>query len=508
MKPTTRIIANTLAQHIRSIINICLSLYSTRLVLKALGQSDYGIFSLVAGVVALLGFLTNAMVVTTQRQLSFYHGKGNPEDVRAMFSNCLLLHFIIGLIIAAALFLIEPYLFNGFLKIDPDRTGTAVHIYFVTVLTLFITFITAPYRAMFIAREEIIFISIVDVIDGVLKLLFAICLLSLNTDRLISYTWALCGIMAFNYVALASWAMTHFNECLIIPKRKYYNRTFQKDLTDFAGWTVYSMGCIIARAQGTAVILNRFFGTIINSSYGIAHQVFSAILFIAQAVTNAMSPQIVKAESCNDRQRMLRLSEISSKYAVLLLSVVVVPLVFEMPEVLETWLGDVPPNAVLISRFLLLTTLCDQLTIGLGTANQAIGRIRNYSICVNTIKVMTLPAFWLCLRLGYSLVWAMWIYMGFELLCAMVRLPFLKFTAGLSIRHFALHVFARVIPSFIILVVVCWLMVTFVQMPFRFLLTGVVAVISTTISVWLTALESSEKALVTSLFENIPFHHK
>ena len=508
MKPTTRIIANTLAQHTRAIINICLSLYSTRLVLKALGQSDYGVFSLVAGVVALLGFLTNAMVVTTQRQLSFFHGKGEPENVRAMFSNSLLLHFIIGLIISVTLFLIEPYLFNGFLQIDPARTDAAIHIYFVTVLTLFITFMTAPYRAMFIAREEIIFISIIDVIDGVLKLLFAIFLLTLNTDRLIAYAWAICGIMAFNYLALALWAMTHFEECLIIPKRKFFNRTFLRDLTGFAGWTVYSMGCIIARAQGTAVILNRFFGTIINSSYGIAHQMFSAILFIAQAVINAMSPQIVKAEGCNDRQRMLRLSEISSKYAFLLLSVVVIPLVFEMPTVLETWLGDVPPNAVILCRFLLLTTLCDQLTIGLGTANQAIGRIRNYSICVNTVKVMTLPAYWLCLWLGYSLFWAMWIYMGFELLCAMIRLPFLKYTAGLSIRHFALHVFARIIPPLVILVVVCWLMVTFVEVPFRFLLTGVVAVITTAASVWLTALESTEKTLIIGLIDNLPFHHK
>ena len=263
---------------------------------------------------------------------------------------------------------------------------------------------------------------------------------------------------------------------------QYFNRKFIKDITGFAGWTVYSLGCIIARTQGTAVILNRFFGTIINSSYGIAHQMYSAILFVAQAVTNAMSPQIVKAEGCNERERMLLLSEHSSKYAFMLLSVVVIPLVFEMPLVLETWLGDVPENAVLFCRFLLLTTLCDQLTIGLGIANQAIGRIRNYSICVNTIKVMTLPAFWLCLWLGYSLLWAMWIYMGFELLCAMIRLPFLKYTAGLSIRHFAKHVFVRVAFPSVAISIACWLTVAFIHIPFRFLLTGGIAVVAAGIS--------------------------
>ena len=164
-----------------------------------------------------------------------------------------------------------------------------------------------------------------------------------------------------------------------------------------------------------------------------------------------------------------------------------------MPKVLSVWLSDVPPHTATMCRFVILSSLFDQITIGLGTANQAIGRIRNYSLVVNTIKVLTLPAFWLCLHLGYSVEQAMWAYIGFEALCALVRLPFLKVTAGLSIRHFVSHVFTRVALPLLFIATACWLMVTYVNMPFRFLLTGIVSVIVAGITGWLFAFEEAER---------------
>ena len=355
MEPTKRIIVNTLAQHIRSIINIGLSLYSTRLVLQALGESDYGVFSLVAGVVAMLGFLTNAMVVTTQRQLSFLHGKGDINHVRRMFSNSLLLHILFGLLLVAILCAIRPLLFNGFLNIAPDRTAIAANVYYLVILSLFVTFLAAPYRALFIARENIVYISIIDVLDGFFKLFFALWLLTYGADRLIAYAWTTVAIMAFNYLAFALWARSHFEESVMLPKRSDICRQDMKELTGFAGWTIYSMGCIIGRTQGVNIILNRFFGTVTNAAYGLAQHVFGAVMFVSQAIVNAISPQLIKAEGRGDRQHMLRFAEALSKYSFLLLSMIVIPLVFEMPAVLSLWLDKVPENTVLLCRFILIT---------------------------------------------------------------------------------------------------------------------------------------------------------
>lgn len=493
MEPAKRIVINTLAQHTRAIINICLSLYSTRLVLQALGQSDFGIFSLVGGVVAMLAFLTNAMVVTTQRQLSFWHGKGDPLALKSMFSTSLLLHIVIGVVLSVALLALTPFIFDDFLDIPADRIPTAKGVYYLAILAMAITFLTAPYKALFIAREEIVYVSGVEIMDGVLKLGFALCLPFITYDRLMAYAFAITGIMAFNYFALALWAACHFGESMLVPRFRLVNRQNIRVLTGFATWTIYSMGCVIARSQGVAVILNRFFGTVVNSAYGIAHQVYASVVFIAQAVVNAMSPQIVKAEAGDDRQRMLHLAELTSKYAFLLLATVTIPLTFEMPEVLSLWLGDVPDYTVTLSRFVILTALCDQITIGLGTANQAIGRIRNYSLTINTIKVLTLPAFWLCLYLGFGVFEAMWVYLGFEMLCAIMRLPFLKYTAGLSIRHFVSHVFGRVLIPLVAISAICHLMVTYVELPLRFMLTGVVTVVIAAVTIWFFALDNDER---------------
>ena len=184
-----------------------------------------------------------------------------------------------------------------------------------------------------------------------------------------------------------------------------------------------------------SVVFNRFFGTAINASYGIAMQVAGNVQFLAQAILNAMSPQIVKTESGKDRQSMLRMAEVASKYSFLMIAMIGIPIIFEMPEILRIWLKDVPDYAIVFCRFILLASICDQITIGLGTANQAIGDIRNYSLVINTIKLITILVSSLLLYCGYSVTVVMWSYLIIECICAIARLPFLKCTAGLSIRQ-------------------------------------------------------------------------
>jgi O-antigen/teichoic acid export membrane protein len=493
MNSTKRAVVNTIAQHVRSLFNICLSLYSTRLILQALGHSDYGIYSLVAGQVAMLGFVTNAMVTTTQRHISFYHGKDDMENIKKIFSNSLFLHIVICILLFIILYAITPLLFNGFLNIAPENIDIAKVVYYLTIITLCLTFLYAPFRALFIAHENIIYISIIDVLDGIFKLLLAIWLMFIDKDRLIIYACMMAGIMLFNLFSFSIYAKFKYEETVLFPSIKLINRKHIKQLMGFAGWTIYSTGCILARTQGVALLLNRFFGVIINSSYGIATQIYGSVQFVAQAIMNAMSPQVVKAEGAGNRKKMLALAAQTSKYAYLMLAMVVIPIVFEMPQILNIWLGKVPPNATTLCSFVLLTAVCDQLTIGLGTANQAIGKIRNYSITINTIKVMTLPAAWICLKSGFPVVSVMICYIVFEFICAMMRLPFLKKTAGLSIRMFVNKVFLRIAIPTLSSIATAAFMVNLFDFKFRFIVTFIVCVFINIMFIWLTALSKGEK---------------
>ena len=308
MDTNKRIVYNTLAQHIRAVLSIGMSLFSTRYILMALGNSDFGIFSLIGSTVTMLGFITNALVVTTQRHLSYSHGAGHNEETKAIFANSMFVHIVMGVLLVLALIVLEPFLFNGVLEIEANRMSSAIHVYFVVVIMLFLSLVTSPFRALFIARENIIYISIIDTLNGVFRLLLAIMLLYVVSDKLITYTWMMLAISVFNLLAFSLYAKRFFPETTLLPRRNEIRKKTIMKILDFAGWTCYSTGCIIGRTQGMAIVLNNFFGTIINTAYGIASQVSIAIQFVSQSILNAMSPQIVKAEGKKEHQHMLSLT--------------------------------------------------------------------------------------------------------------------------------------------------------------------------------------------------------
>ena len=197
-----RVFVNTLAQYLRTIINMALSLYTVRIVLIALGQSDFGIYSLVAGVVSLLSFVTSSLVITTQRFVSFYQGKGDTDSVRRIFNNSLIIHMALGIVVMCVLQILSPFLFNGFLNIAPERLDAAVFIFQMVILMLFLSFITAPFRALLISHENIVYISVIDVLDGLLKVALVSLLLQVHTDKLQFYGIIMTAIQLFNFLCV------------------------------------------------------------------------------------------------------------------------------------------------------------------------------------------------------------------------------------------------------------------------------------------------------------------
>lgn len=491
-------IVNTAAQYIKALINIVLSLYSTRLILEALSISDYGLYSVVGGLVAMLGFITNALVITTQRYISYYHGVGNTDYVRKLFTNSLLLHLLIGIGLAIIMYLPEHWLMNHVLNIDSSRTQVATYVYEITILMLFITVLTAPFKALFIARENIVYISIVEVCDGVIKLLLAVFLLFVSADKLLVYAGMMALILFANLLAFALYALLRFDECSIIIRKKDVDKACISKLIGFAGWTTYAMGSVAARNQGTAVILNHFFGTTINAAYGIAYQIYSAVSFVATSILNAMNPQIMKAEGSGDRERTLMLAERESKYSTALMAVVAIPLIVEMPSVLALWLKEVPDGTTFFCRCILGAFLCDQITYGLHTANQALGHIRNYTLMVYTPKLMTLIVIWLLLENGYSISAVMFVYVVVEFVVALARLPYLKYTAGLRIWQFVRNVIVPLLPLCLVVFVVGWLC-SFWNIPYGYLLNIFLMLIVGCIMVWCFTLNKNERAYFKSM---------
>ena len=502
MDPVKRVIINTTAQYAKSVVNICLSLYSTRLILKALEVDDFGIYSVVGGAIGMLGFLTNSLVVTTQRYLSYYYGVGQKSLVRKIFANSLFLHVVIALILCLILFAGEKLIFCHFLNIDPLRIDAAIHVYRVTALMFVLSIITSPFKAVLIARENIVYISFIEILDGILKLGLAISLFFFFSDKLIAYANGMTVVISFNFLAFAIFVISRYDESRIKWSRTMIDLSCIKQLFNFAGWTTYGVIVGVCQPQCTSLVLNHFFGTMMNAAWGIAFQVNSAVRFIATSVLNAMNPQIMKAEGNGNRAEMLKLAAKESKFSTALMLIVAIPILTEMPNILSWWLSEVPDNTVLFCRTTILAFLVDQLTIGLHSANQATGVIRNYTLIIFTPKILFIPISWGMLYYGYSIMSVMWVFVLIELTMSLFRIPYLKTTINLDAKHYIKEVIIPLFPIIVSSGVASYVCVLFDNMQYRFILTSIAGGVMGGVALWHFTLSSEEKRYITNLISH------
>ena len=456
MKASNRIIVNTLAQYIRTIINMVLSLYSSRLVLNILGVEDFGVYSLVAGVISMLSFFTNSLVGSTQRFLSVSQGKGDMYKLKEVFNNSLILHLGLGTCVALILWGITPLLFNGFLNIPEGRVDTAQVLCRLVVIMVFISFIASPYRALLISHENIVYISIIDVLDGILKVVLVTLLPSISYDKLLTYGVIMLGIQLFNLFAFMIYSHAKYEECCV-PRLKIFSLAYVKNLLSFTGWILYSSVCITARTQGLSIVLNRIYGAVINAAYGIGAQISGMIAFVSTSFDNAVAPQLMAAEGGGNRQNMLALATIQSKISFLLLSMIGIPVMFQMQFILKIWLGNVPEHTMLFGCMFLSMQIIDMLSLGLANAKKAIGSIGSYTLVTSTPKLLALPLSWAVLKLDMPLISVAVILVFVEAICMLLRIYLFRKESWFKAAEYINDVIIRNIPPVIVSAVVCFL---------------------------------------------------
>ncbi len=499
MDPTKRIIINTFAQYIKAISNIGLALYSTRVVLAALTTSDYGIYSVIAGVVGMLGFITNALVITTQRYLSFYNGQQNIEHVKRLFTNSLFIHLMMGFSFLLIFLVVKDTIIEGFLTIDPERIGAAKEVYDIVVFIFITTILSSPFKAMLIAHENIVYISIVEILESIFKLILAFLLFFFSGDRLVIYAKGLALILSFSLMAFILYSYSQYKECTFNFKKYPIESKCVKQLSGFAGWTTYGMVAGVLRNQGTAVILNHFFGTIVNAAYGIASQVYGAVSFFSSSLLNAMNPQIMKAEGNHSREHMLDLACKESKFSTALMIIISIPMMIEMPRILDFWLEEVPENTVLFCRAILLAFLLDQTTLGLHSAIQAIGKLKTYSLIMFSPKILYLPITMFMLYEKSSIMMVMILYVVIEGLVAIMRIPFSRYMMGISMRRYLSSVIYPIVPLAATTIFSGLIFSRLLHFDNSFIVTVILTGVIGMIVVWNFTLDSNEQAYVKNI---------
>ena len=503
MKSANRVVMNTGFLYGKLLITIIISLYSTRLVLHALGETNYGIFALVGGVIAMLSFLNGAMSVTTQRYLSFYLGGHNDSKLKSVFSLSVLLHLVIGLIIVLLLELGGILLFNGILNIPVERLGTAKVVFHFMVVSMFFTINAVPYDASINAHENFLLDALMGIFESFVKLGIAIWLFYAKVDKLILYGLLIAGLTILIRIIKSTYCYFKYQECHV-HLNSHFNFVLLKEMFSFAGWSIFGSFCSIIRNQGLAVVLNMFYGIVINAAYGVANQVNSNLNHFSTNMIRALYPQIVKSEGSGDRERMLRFAMLASKVSFFLLAFFAIPLIIEMPYILNIWLKKVPENTIIFCQLIIILSLIQQLTVGLMAAITSVGKIKVFQIVVGSLLLLNLPLAYTLIKFGLP---AYSVFLGsifLECIAGGARIWFAHKIAGLSMIHFLNGiVFNSILTVFLstLLAMIPWVLLK--ESLLRAVLTLVTSTISLTLIGKYIALTYNENKKIKEIFLTI-----
>ena len=489
-KDSQKIVVNTGILLTRLILSTLISLFSTRIVLQALGNSDFGIFSLISGLILMLAFLSAALGTSTQRFLSYHHGVGDMTLLKKVFTNSLFLHIVIGLFIVTLILGVGYFLFHGFLNIRPERIGAAQIIYIGTAIAFFFNIISVPFTGLLTANENQLWTAIVNLIESFSRLGIAYYLFYTHGDKLVVYGLLMASNLVMKCILFAVYCFKKYPECTLKGLFKV-DKTLIKEMTSFASWNLFGVICSLGRFQGLAIILNRFYGTVANAAYGISNQIGTQLNYFSESLLVAVNPQIMRSEGLNDRKKMLNLSMLASKFGTLIMSGVSIPILFELPAILHLWLKEVPPNTTIFCNLTILAILINQETVGLQSAVQAIGKIKMYQIVMGSLLMLNLPVAYLLLSLGFQSYWAILVFVILEIIACIFRILFVRKLGNLSIKEYIRKVFLKQLIPSLVSVLICWICVRFIDFQWRWFVTLNVSLLFFAGSVYLFSLEKT-----------------
>ena len=495
MNAANKVALNTGVLYVRMLITMGISLYSTRLVLNYLGAHDFGIFNLVAGIITVLSFLNGAMPISTQRYLSFHQGGGDFLMQKKVFTNSWILHIVSGVIFVALLEIVCPFLFNGFLNIPTGKIALAKAIYHFMAVSVFFTVIAVPFIAVLNAHENMLWSAIVSIVESICKLIIALSLsYFLQSERLIFFGLFTAGTSVVCFLLHSMYCLKQYGECSI--KEYQIDKPLLKELAIFSAWTMTGTLAWTGRVEGLGIILNIFFGTLMNAAYGIAQQVLGMLSFFSATLLRALDPQIMRSEGMNDRPRMLRLSMMECKFCFFLIAFIAIPFIFEMPAILKFWLKNVPDQAVIFCQLILISAMSNQLTVGVKTAIQSTGRIRLYQLLDATAIFLSIPSAYFLLRLEFPTYWVFLVIVCTDVLAGFFRLVVLRKLTEFSIQDFCKRVLFKEIIPVAVSVIVCFFITNSFSFGYRWIATTIISILMFIIAIYLMGLCADEKFLI------------
>lgn len=446
MSNASRIAQNTIVLYIRSFVVLLISLYTSRLVLQALGVVDFGIYNVVGGVLGLLSFLNTSMASTYQRFFNYEMGRNNKDKLTSLFQSSLFVQLLFAVLIIILFETVGLWFLNNKLVISPERMGAAQWVYQFSVVAFALTMFQAPFQALIIAHEKMSIFAYISVLDSLLKFVIAVVLAQVAYDRLIVYGGLMMGVVFVSLLLYVIICKRKFSECKLSLN---WERDNLKALVGFGGWGMFGSLSYTLKSQGLNVVLNLFFGPVVNAARGVAYQILNAVEQFTTNFQTSFRPQLIKSYAEGDLSYMYKLYYAATKISCYLLWCLSLPIIMEAPLILQLWLGDnVPEYTVIFTRLILLTAVVSVYANPTTCIAYATGRIKGFTLWIGLIDWLIVPVAYVFLKMGFGPASTMVVSLVVTIFAQIARLFLVKRLVDFSIKRYAVKV---VIPTFVVM---------------------------------------------------------
>ena len=495
-----RIAKNTLLLYFRTLCVMAISLYTSRVILDVLGVSDYGIYNVVSGTVAMLAVISGSLSQAISRFITFELGRGDKIRLQKIFANSIVVELGLSIIVVIIGEAVGIWFLYSYMNIPQNRIEAASWVLHCSLFSFIINLISVPYNATIIAHEHMSAFAYISILDAFLKLSIAYLLLLLGFDKLILYAMLMVVVAIIVRTIYGLYCHKHFEET---RGKLSFDRVFFKEMSVFAGWKFLSDSSYILSTQGVNMLINVYFGVALNAARGISTQAQSAVMQFVNSFMTSINPQITKYYASGDMDAMYKLVCLGTKYSFYLMLLFAVPFICEADYVLSLWLKIVPPFTTIFLQLSLLGSMMILLGNGLLTAIQATGKIKTYAIWISVVTNLILPFSWIGFACGLSVISTYVIFIIIYFLLNFVRLYIAKALLNFPVIFFVREVlikFLIVTPvTFILpLCIVKLLEPSFIRMT----LTCLISLISTVFIIATVGMKREERKYILSKIKN------
>ena len=393
-----KILVNTGVLYVRLIVTTIIGLVASRYILLALGADDYGLYSVVGGIVTFMNVIGTTMVSASYRFLAIEIGKGSEGNPNRIYNTCNVIHLLLAFLLVLVGETIGIFYVNNYLNVLPDKLNDALFVLHISLFTTALTVLNVPAHGLTIAREKFVFTSSIEILFAVAKLILVLWLMNYPGNRLRGFTVIMAVLTLFTFLSYQVYCWCTTKE--VIKWRLNRRKSDYKEIFVFAWWSLFGALASVGTTQGSAMIINFFFGTVLNAAYGIAMQVNRYANLFVKSITQATIPQIMKSYGAGNTERSINLVYVISRISSLAMLLLLVPLLICTDDILVLWLKEPPEFTTIFVIFLVINTFVSVLGSGFNAAIQSTGNIKKNEVWVGCINLITLPIMFALYKIG------------------------------------------------------------------------------------------------------------